>query len=513
MSDFNSLNDNPFNDTWLWKSDEKHPDLTLSEYDSLERLRAISNRLIDNDYLCATALQTYISMIVGGGLSVKVQGTNKRAVKEANKLLEPILIDDMDITGTQGIDQITEAMVSGMFCDGDFLVHLPISPNPNKKIKTYVEIIPARRISTPPKFESDPLVSLGVRYDKIGRVLGYYVSKNERKTKWQPLANTDFEYIPRYKQMGNKKIRKVAELVLAPFNLKLGQGRQKPILTSTIDLINHNSKYVEAVVVGARVAACYSGHVTTNNPVKAQKSLSEATTVERGGKQKRLTKLSPGLITYLRPGESITFGAPNRPSDNMDAFLIRIARFFASTLRLSYERFLLDISNVNYSSWRGGSLEEKRNIMRWVRTLRSVQKWILETYLLEGIIKDQVRGSLNQLTVDIKFPNYGSLDEEKRARANKINMLQTKTKSKRQVCAEENIDYEVLKKELAEEQEDNIKLEAEGLRLMKELSEEYDIIFPEQAENRETTKREGELEGDDLDEDDAKDRRKEDGNW
>ena len=109
------------------------------------------------------------------------------------------------------------------------------------------------------------------------------------------------------------------------------------------------------------------------------------------------------------------------------------------------------------------------------------------------------------------------MDEEKTARADRLN-LQSESTSQQRIQAGMGESLEELQDE--QEKEALRKVETEGKVLIekKKLSEEYGIIFDGQAEkdkeSRDTSgsRRKGEEGGEDLDKEDADERRKTDGN-
>ena len=518
MSSYGIVNESPFFTGWNDGLHELSADIELEQDQTLWGLRKTSSKLIKNNFIAASAQLAYVNTIVGGEIQFNAIGTDKTFNKKVISFLKSVL-GGIDINKQYSITQMVEQMITGSFAGGDLLVNLPIDSRSGRVVKTYIELVEAGRIKTPPKHKNNTLVKEGVHYYSSGRLKGYWVitrKKEEQKASYHSATDNDFEFFPIYKTSGGVT-RKVSELFKAPLNLRPGQSRGIPVLTSCMGLLRYFNQYLEAVLIGARVAACFAGFVNTSNPAEARKSLTEegqATSV--GVKGKKLLKLQPGTISYLKPNESITFASPNTPSDNFDKFILRLARFVSMSIRIPYEQFFIDLSEVNYSSWRGGSLETERNINRWKRDLTSTIRWIIFTLIQEALVKGELEGDISKVKLSITFPVYKTLDEEKSARARRLNM-QTFSTSQHREQAGLGEDYEQLQTELDEESLRAVDREALILKKQKKLSEKYGIIFPNQVEegDRDTSdsRREGESEGTDLDEDDASERRKDDGNW
>lgn len=517
-STYDIVNESPFFKDWYNGSSELSPDVELEQDQTLWSLRKSSAKLIKNNFIAGSAQLAYINTILGGELKFDAVGSNSSFNKKIVEFLK-IALAGVDISRQYSITQLTEQEITAAFASGDVLVNLPIDKFSKRKVKTYIELIEASRIKTPPKYKNNTLVKEGVHYYSSGRLKGYWVikrKKQEGKVTYLSAKNDDFEFFPVYKKDGDIS-RKVCQLFKAPLSLRPGQSRGIPVLTGCMGLLRYFNQYLEAVLVGARVAACFSAFVKTNNPAEARKSLTESgddTSV--GTKGKKLLKLQPGTISYLKPNEDIEFASPNKPSDNFDKFILRLARFVSMYIRIPYEQFFIDLSEVNYSSWRGGSLETERNINRWKRDLTSLLHWQVMTLIQEALIKGELEGDISKVKLVITFPIYKTLDEEKTARARRLN-IQTDTTSQHREQAGLGEDYDQLQKELDDEALVMVEREAIILKRQKELSEKYGIIFPNQEtegdRDTSTSRREGESDGTDLDEEDADERRKDDGNW
>jgi len=523
MSSFEIINDNPFFKDYWEDTIESSPDYELGEDNSLIKLRKTSKKLVKNNFIAFGALTTYINTIIGGELTVGIINkddnvTDKTDDKFKNSIINLLetTLSGVDLNRQYNLAQIVEQIVSAAFIDGDILINLPVDNRSGSDIQTYVELVEASRIKTPPRHRSNSLVREGVEYWESGRLKGYHVIKNNNKNSSDyayGYNDDDFTFLPIYKSDG-VVTRRVCFLFKAPLNLRPNQSRQFPVMTGIMDLLRYFNQYLEAVLIGARVAACFAGFIETSNPDAARKSLTESgedSTVKVKGK--KLTKLQPGILSYLRMNEKITFASPNRPSDNFDTFILRLCRFVSMCLRMPYEQLFLDLSITNYSSWRGGSLEVDRNFNRWRRDLTFLLKWIILTFLREGIANKVIKGNLSKIIIQIVFPKYKSLDEEKSARARKINLV-NKTVSVKQVVDEEGKTFDDLQEELDIETDLAVDREARKLVRQKEWEKKEGIVFNEkEVQDRNTKKREGEQENSDLDEDEAKERRKEDGNW
>ena len=148
------------------------------------------------------------------------------------------------------------------------------------------------------------------------------------------------------------------------------------------------------------------------------------------------------------------------------------------------------------------------------------------TWITEAYANGDLPVHPNKVVLTTKMPKFESLDDEKTARADKLDVVSTKLKSKRTAIEDRNMDYDEEMREIQEEALREIDWTVEQLVKIKEAEEKYDIKFAENSQtedeestgkpgNRDTSKsrRAGEKKTGDLDEEDARDRRKEDGNY
>ena len=431
-------------------------------------------------------------------------------------------LEKLDITGTQSLSQLAETIASSSFQDGDLLINLPLD-NRRRGVKTVVDLVEATRIGSPSELTQrvvtapeKNLTRLGVEYDEEGRVQGYWVKKRH----FVGTGRNDkaaYDFYPMYREFNGYR-RRVTWLFKAPLNTRPYASRQYPVMTPVITLFKYLQDYKEAVLIGARVAACFSAFITSNNPAGAFKAMTtEAGRINQNpATQRRVTRLQPGTVTYLKPGETIDFASPNRPGDNVDPFIKRLYKTISMYLRIPYEILFMDLSEANYSSWRGGALEARKMANRWRRELTRVIRWVVNTLLFEASLSGEINGTVADAKIVIRWPSNGILDPEKEARGDKLR-LENGTASRHMLADEQGLDYDELREEILAEALEDLELKAEKLKKKKELEEKYDILISDEDEGQDrdtsSSRRPNEEDGTDLDAEDAKERRKNDGNW
>jgi len=490
MSEFKQIEKSPYlARSWL-SGTEKDADYELTEQSSLSDLRRISQRLIKQNFIAAGAQQAYVNTIVGGDLVVNVLGR-----PDIDQLLKKEL-KYVDLDQTQSLGEMLARVVSSVFASGDILITMPYDKETDA---SYVDLIEASRIRTPPNKINDGSIRQGIKYKK-NKITGAHIrslvtSPLNSRSLYKDNVN-DYKYHPMIKEG-----RKVAHFFRAPLNLRPNQTRQYPIMTPILNMLRYIDSLLEYTLIGTMVAASFSVFIRSKNPAGTKKSLESQnkTGIESVG------QLSPGQVWYLNgASESIEFASPNKPSDNTDQFLRRLFRMVSMTLRMPYETLFLDLGEANYASFKSGLLEVKRMKKRWDTALIPVAEWIIRTKLQELWSKGMINVEPNSLDLDIQMPKLGIIDEEKESRANRLDINDTKIKSQRQAINDSGADYDVVQAQITEEALLAVDRQAKVLVKQKKLEEKHGISFNPDGEDGEEF---------DPSSEEAKEERKSGGNW
>jgi lambda family phage portal protein len=137
------------------------------------------------------------------------------------------------------------------------------------------------------------------------------------------------------------------------------QHRGVPVLAAALSTFRSLSKYLEAELTAARVAACISMFVKRSGLTDDLPPGFDATT-DAHGDARVLERLEPGVIEYLDPGEEIQTFKTDRPGTTFDPFVTRMLRAISAAVGLPYELVVRDFSKTNYSSMRAALLETRR---------------------------------------------------------------------------------------------------------------------------------------------------------
>jgi len=231
-----------------------------------------------------------------------------------------------------------------------------------------LEVLEADRLETPPGRRQDPTIRDGVELGARGEPVAYWIRKHHPGDlllgRGGVGVSSQTEHV-RYPAVNAAGRPNVFHLYAVK---RPGQTRGEPFYAPVLDTFKDLGDVIEATVVRERVKACFSAFVTKTNPLDA--ALGAGGT---NGAGQRLNELEPGMMEYLQPGESVTFGDPTGTGDTFDPFVNAMLRSMGAALGLPLELVLKDFSKTNYSSARAALLEARR-------FFRGGQMWMAQRF-------------------------------------------------------------------------------------------------------------------------------------
>jgi lambda family phage portal protein len=216
-----------------------------------------------------------------------------------------------------------------------------------------LQCIEADRLGTPSDKRGDKNIRDGVEIGQYGEPVAYYIRKTHPGDWQYNKYNSDSAQYVRYparNELGRLNVIHLYEVK------RPGQTRGEPFFAAVMNYFKDKAEYMEAELVTAKVAACFSAVVKKTDPLGA--AMVGRTTV--GADNKRLETLEPGTFEYLQPGEDITQINPARQGNTFEPFIETILRAISAGLNLPYEVVAKDFSRTNYSSARAALLEARR---------------------------------------------------------------------------------------------------------------------------------------------------------
>lgn len=211
-------------------------------------------------------------------------------------------------------------------------------------------------------------------------------------------------------------------------------------------------EYSEALIVKKKIEACLGVIVTTDEDNRVMSGQVGSVT-NPDDTTTRLETLAPGMIQYVKPGETIEVVNPSSNGD--EGFSREALRAIAVAAGVTYEQLTGDLSGVNYSSIRAGLVEFRRLVeqFRWGTFIPMACTPIAEWFKEAG----QIAGTLGPRQVAVMPvwtpPRWEWVDPLKDVQAT-VMEIDNGLRSRSSAIRERGDDPEETRQELADEQKE-----------------------------------------------------------
>lgn len=329
-----------------------------------------------------------INHLIGKGVTVtfsETDGVTARMASKQNDLFAEWANSPLcDSTGLASLAGILSLAITMLVRDGEALIRKVWirSDHPDfKRMK-----VPLKLQVLEPDFldegkngeasNGNPIV-MGIEYDRNYpdvRVAYWLFDQHPGERSWKNWGKWESRRIP---------ADEIVHLFVRDRNNSRGVTWFHPVLDSLQDL----KEYLDALRMKAKIEACFSLIITSSSPG------TQNTPIERGqsGGIEDYDEISPGIIRYARPGDSVTPVDPSNSSGH--SMLVQtLVRFAAIGMGLTYDQAYSDLTGANYSSLRSGKMEFNRsvgqkqdvNIRPGVET---IAEWFIAAANLAGQLK------------------------------------------------------------------------------------------------------------------------------
>jgi lambda family phage portal protein len=330
---------------------------------SLRALRARSRQLArDDDYAKRFLSLIQINVIGAQGVLMQNKATlpndPQRFDDRTNDLIESAWARwaerlDACITGRASWVDMQELYVRTLARDGEtFVKKVYNADNPSRFALQFIEADLFDDMYNK-VLENGNVIDMAVERDPYGRPVRYHMSTADALLPYPTLAASRIA-IP------------ASEMLHGYIEDRPGQARGIPWLHSAMVRLHHLHKYEESELVAARVAAAKMGFFTTP-------SGEEYIGDDRDDEGNKIVEAEPGTFEELPAGQEFTPWDPTHPGDTYEPFTKQQLRGAAAGMGVSYASLSGDLTDVNYSSIRAGSLETRD-------VYRSFQKFMIRHF-------------------------------------------------------------------------------------------------------------------------------------
>ena len=357
---------------------------------ALSLLRNRSRELVRNNPYAAKAMRVLCTNYIGTGITANIK--DKKVAALYKKWIKECDADGhFDLYGLQRLIARAEPE------SGECLVRIRYrKASDGLSVPMQLQVLEADYLDSY-KFEDLPnggWIQHGIEYDGLGRRAAYWMYK-QHPGDMSP------------KLQGLESFRVPAEDVIHFYDkTRPGQARGVPVLAPSMLTANDLDDYLEATLVRKGAEACIAAFVKTDDE---NRNIGIETA---DSNNERIEELSPVMVQYLNPGEEISFSNPSTSTGDVGYTNDRL-HAIAVGAGVTYEQMTGDLSQVNYSSIRAGTLDFRREVeqWQWINFIPIVCEKIFKKFLDVAVIS----GKIKSADVDVEWttPRFDWVDPVK----------------------------------------------------------------------------------------------------
>lgn len=339
---------------------------------AFERVRARAREMVRNNEWANSAVRKKTTSMIGSGIVVHPDLKSERELwgRFANTTA-------CDPEGRLNLAGLLRLATRTWLESGEVLIRRRVRRvDDGFPVPLQLQVLEADYIDSTKNYVSDSeFCLLGVVFNFLGQRTAYWLFRNH------PGETISM-------RTGMESVRVPAESVIHMFDAERpGQVRGMSSLAVGMMRARKTNDYEFAIALRKQVEACFSAFVQTedqNTPIGG----APLDPTDSANKPRR-EKLAAGLITYLKGGEQVTFGAP-QPSAGEDAFLTYQLRAMAAGWGIPYEVLTGDLSKANFSSNRMGWVdyclhtEELQWLVLVPQVIQPIRQWFREAAITAG---------------------------------------------------------------------------------------------------------------------------------
>ena len=425
-----------------------------------------------NSDLAESAVIALLRNVIGTGIipQAKVRNRNGKLNNDLNKKIEKAWAkwaepENADIRGISNFYELQEMALRRMVYDGEILVN---KTSQGSYLPLSIQLIEAENIGAVSITNGKNNIINGVEVTEHGRPVAYHVSQTD------PMGLRSFDTV--------RLSTDQAFLLFKP--KRPSQIRGISLLALVLRRIHDIDEYMDADLIAARVAACFSVFVTSQNSAR------QSAILPRDKKGRPNITMAPGMVRHLSPGESIEFADPKRNAGTASEYSATQTRRIASGLGMSADIVARNISG-NFSAARQNLLEDQK-------TFRQVQKFVIThfcmpiwkafidaLYLAGELPSDYLANKEKYQEVAWLAPGWSWIDPVKEVNANK-EAIKSGLTTLEDVCASSGRDWEEVLEQRKLEQD-----RAKELGVLLDYSSELQPLMDPDSDNNVQQSQEG----------------------
>jgi lambda family phage portal protein len=375
---------------------------------NLPLLRRRSRDLFMGAPIAAAAILTLRTNVVGNGIlplpqidgeflgldQEETAATNLLVKNEFNLFAESV---ECDWNRRSTFYELTDLAFCNMAISGDVLVLLPMKARKGSVYDTKVRLIEADRVMNPIEQvqmegnTSEGALKLfgGVELTDDGEVAAYWISPVHSLSPY--FTGLPGDYV-RVDAFGAETGRPTALLVGEMERPE--QRRAVPLMAKCLMELKQLQRYIESTTIQNVIKSYFAAFIESQMPsvdMFDRGMISEEDIGYIINQNPYDVKLGPGIVNWMRPGDSVKFPIGAGPPAEFEHYVVAIVKFIGACVGIPYEVLLKQFS-ASYSASRASLLE----FWRRVKVLRKliVNQFcqpVYVTWMMEAVAKGVIK--------------------------------------------------------------------------------------------------------------------------
>ena len=363
-----------------WDARSGSPNTAIAH--ALDALRDRSHDLVRNTSIGTRTLDVKVAHVVGTGIVMKAATGSDRDDRRLDELFGE-WAETCDVEGQLDLPGLQALAVRAMYEGGDSVTRfVPRRIGQGRRVPLALQVLEGAHIDTMRDVMSEGRrTRLGVALGEWGIREGLWLFP-EHPSEWisGAILNGGVPLLSRFVPAAD-----VAHLYRAD---RPGQLRGVPIFAPILMDAKDLADLREAMIVKARVESCFGAFVTSTGAARTLADVKQDATDPR----RSIEALSPGMISYLDEGETVTFAQPTS-SGQFPEVNLTTAMSTAAGVGITHDELTGDVRQANYSSMRAGRIINRRITEQdqWLtvvpRLLRPIGRRFIETAVMAGLLR------------------------------------------------------------------------------------------------------------------------------
>ncbi len=339
----------------------------------------------DNGY-GRRAVSALVTGVVGYGIAAQASEQAGKRARAAIAKAWAKFEKQCDYDQRGPLAALLSTAVRSMIVDGDALI-VRMATRDGVKLRL-LEIDHLDTLKRETQLQGGGFIVEGVEYDAAGQRAAYWLFPEH------PGGLTNLQ-----RATWRSKRWPASDVIHLFERQRPGQNKGATWLSAAVLDLFQLGQYQNAELIRKHVESCFAAFITQPElPTVANitgKQLRTGGALDGSGNL--VEQVEPGMIHYLAPGSEVKFAEPSTNA-GMSEHEKSILRKIAVGLDVPYEAISGDLSDVNYSSYRGARLAFKARIeeIQWLTVIpvamQGIWDWFIADAVVKGVIRDQSIG-------------------------------------------------------------------------------------------------------------------------